>query len=76
MRYKLILFINKSRVQNITLYSIIYPVIGAPPSFSGLVHFKSAWSLSQSTSSTLFGLPGSSKLQIILNTYMVLKCLI
>jgi len=41
----------------------MYPVIGAPPSFSGLVHFKSAWSLSQSTTSTLFGLLGSSVLQ-------------
>ncbi|KAE9543458.1 hypothetical protein AGLY_002258, partial [Aphis glycines] len=48
---------TRNSYQNITLYSIIYPVIGAPPSFSGLVHFKSAWSLSQSTSSTLFGLP-------------------
>lgn len=50
-------------IKNITLYSITYPVIGAPPSFTGFVHFKSAWSLSQSTSSTSFGLLGSSMIQ-------------
>lgn len=46
-----------------------YPVIGAPPSFDGFVHFKSAWSLSQSTTSTSFGLPGSSIVQEINQKY-------
>ena len=34
--------------------------MGAPPSLSGLIHLISAWSLSQSTTWTLEGLPGSS----------------
>lgn len=37
-----------------------YPVIGAPPSLSGFCHLRSAWSLSQSTSSKDLGLDGSS----------------
>lgn len=43
-----------------SLFSITYPVIGDPPSFVGGVHLKSTWSLSQSVTSGVPGLPGSS----------------
>lgn len=46
--------------ENLSLYSIWYPVIGEPPSFSGGVHCISTISKSQSVTSRLFGLDGSS----------------
>ena len=41
-------------------FSIMYPVIGDPPSFKGGVHLRSMWFLSQSAASGRPGGPGSS----------------
>ena len=46
--------------ENFSFFSIIYPVIGAPPVESGSFHFKSTRSTSQSTMSGVPGLPGIS----------------
>lgn len=45
-----------------SLFSMMYPITGEPPSFLGGVHFKSTWSLSQSVIS---GVPGASGLSVI-----------
>jgi len=44
-------------------FSITYPVIGDPPSFTGGVHLRSTWSLSQSVASGAPGASGSSEMR-------------
>lgn len=47
--------ISSQTVESFSFFSIMYPVIGAPPSCFGSVHDKSTLSTSQSV---IFGVPG------------------